>query len=85
MVYIDVFQYIWTSFNVFNDTIIEISPSHSHFNVFAIRTYQYICFSISIITLFPTCFMWATKFTLGVQKGLMVKNMEIGMVKIGYK
>jgi hypothetical protein len=29
--------------------------------------------------------MWATKFTLGTQKGLMVENREIGMVKIGFK
>jgi hypothetical protein len=29
--------------------------------------------------------MGATKFTLGAQRGLMVENREIGMVKIGFK
>jgi hypothetical protein len=29
--------------------------------------------------------MWATKFTLGAQKSLMVENKKIGMVKIGFK
>jgi hypothetical protein len=27
----------------------------------------------------------STKFTLGIQKGLMVENREIGMIKIGFK
>jgi hypothetical protein len=29
--------------------------------------------------------VWATKFTLGALKGLMIENRKKGMVKIGFK
>jgi hypothetical protein len=32
----------------------------------------------------PELPMWATKFTLGALKGLMVENRKKGMVKIGF-
>jgi hypothetical protein len=40
--------------NVHTNTIIGISPSYSHYNVFAICTYLHISFSLSAMTPFPT-------------------------------
>jgi hypothetical protein len=51
-----VFQFIYNVFNVFTDIVIVISPPHSHFNVYAMCTYLHICFSLSMMIPFPTCF-----------------------------
>jgi hypothetical protein len=39
-------------FNVFVDIVIGISPSHSHYSVFAMHTHLCICFSLSTMTPF---------------------------------
>jgi hypothetical protein len=43
-------------FNVFTCNVIGILLLHSHYNVFAMRTHLYICFSLSTMIFFPTCF-----------------------------
>jgi hypothetical protein len=55
-IYLKVFEYLSVYLNVFIDIIIGISPSHFHCNVFAIYTHLYICFLLSTMTPFPTCF-----------------------------
>jgi hypothetical protein len=50
------FECIWMYLDVFIDIIIRISPSYSHCNVFAMRTYVHICFSLPTMTTFLTCY-----------------------------
>jgi hypothetical protein len=56
IVYLNVFQCVWKFLNVFISIVIGISPSHPHCNVFAMRTHIYICFSLSTMTTFLTCY-----------------------------
>jgi hypothetical protein len=51
-----VFQCIWRYLNVSIDIVIGISPPYSHRNVFAMRTHTHICFSLSTMITFLTCF-----------------------------
>jgi hypothetical protein len=43
--------------NMFTNIVIGISPLHSHYNIFVMCTHIYICFSLSTMTPFPTCFI----------------------------
>jgi hypothetical protein len=42
--------------NIFIDIVIGISTLYSNCNVFAMRTYIHICFSLSTMTTFLTCY-----------------------------
>jgi hypothetical protein len=52
----NVFQFISMCLNVFIDIVIGISPLHSHCNVFAMHTRQYISFLLYTMTPFSTCY-----------------------------
>jgi hypothetical protein len=54
--YFNVFQCIWKYLNVFINIVIGVSPSYSHCNVFAMRTYIHIYFSLSTMTTFLACY-----------------------------
>jgi hypothetical protein len=41
---------------VFIDIVIGISPSNSHCNIFAMRIHVHICFSLTTMTTFLTCY-----------------------------
>jgi hypothetical protein len=49
---LNVFECIYGVLNVVTNIVIRISPSHSHYKVFAMCTHLYICFSLSIMTPF---------------------------------
>jgi hypothetical protein len=57
MVYFNIFQCVWKYLNVFIDIIIGISPSYSHCNVFTMCTHIHICFSLSTMTTFLSCYI----------------------------
>jgi hypothetical protein len=48
-------RYISMCFNEFTYIVIGISPSHSCYNIFAVRIHLHICFSLSTMTTFLTC------------------------------
>jgi hypothetical protein len=54
--YLKVFECLSIYLNVFTNIIIGISPSNFHYIVFAMCIHLYICFSLSTMTPFPTCF-----------------------------
>jgi hypothetical protein len=51
--YLKVFEYLSMYLNIFINIVIGISPTYSHYNVFAISTHLYVFFSLSTMTPFP--------------------------------
>jgi hypothetical protein len=53
---------VFQCLNVFINIVIEILPSHSHCNFFAMHTHLHIFFSFYTMTPFPTCYTTAFLF-----------------------
>jgi hypothetical protein len=73
--YLKVFEYLSMYLNVFTNIIIGISPLHSHYNIFAMCTHLYICFSLSTMTPFPTCFTTILFYHIPIDPFLLSYNL----------
>jgi hypothetical protein len=68
--------------NIFSDIVIDILLSHSRYNVSAMRTHLYICFSLSTMNPFPIC--TTTTLFSHVSIDLFNKLFHIPLCSINY-
>jgi hypothetical protein len=75
--YLKVFKCLSMYLNVFINIIIRISPSHFHYNGFAMCTHLYIYFSLSTMTPFLTCFTTTLYFMFHWSFWTFIQSMKI--------